>query len=447
MTTGNSFLDRVLSVDAPTNHLDAILASSRRPAFRMLAWLIMAAIAAFFGWATFAKLDEVSTAGGEVIPSAKVKVVQHLEGGIIEQLDVAEGAAVKQGQVLVQLALNAVQASREELQVQIDSLVLARARLKAEIDDTALTFPKDVAQRRPELVAAERANFDARKAEMRGRLGVAQEKVNQRELEVKELEARHRAVEANLKLGRERLRLSTELLKNGLTPRMDHLEIQREIENMNGESKVLEQGVPRANAALAESRAFLQEESEGFRRRAVEELSKTELQIARVQESLSEASDRVRRTEIRSPIDGIVKNMRFHTIGGVVRPGEPIMEIVPIGDALVVQAKLSPVDRGYVEVGQPAVVKISTYDFVRYGGLDGVVERIAADTNTDQASNQPYYEVIVRTQKTYLGEKTGEYPITPGMQATVDIHTGRRSVLNYLVKPVLKLRNEAFRER
>jgi adhesin transport system membrane fusion protein len=447
MSTGNSFLDRVLSVDAPTNRLDALLASCRRPAFRKLAWLIMLTIAAFFAWATFAKLDEVSTAGGEVIPSAKVKVVQHLEGGIIEQLDVAEGAAVKQGQVLMQLALNAVQASREELQVQIDSLVLARARLKAEIDDTALTFPKDVAQRRPELAAAERANFDARKAEMRGRLGVAQEKVNQRELEVKELEARHRAVEANLKLGRERLRLSTELLKSGLTPRMDHLEIQREIENMNGESKVLEQGVPRANAALAESRAFLQEESEGFRRRAVEELSKTELQIARVQESLSEASDRVRRTEIRSPIDGIVKNMRFHTIGGVVRPGEPIMEIVPIGDALVVQAKLSPVDRGYVQVGQPAVVKISTYDFVRYGGLDGVVERIAADTNTDQATNQPYYEVIVRTQKTYLGGKTGEYPITPGMQATVDIHTGRRSVLNYLVKPVLKLRNEAFRER
>ena len=447
MSTGNSFLDRVLSVDAPANRLDALLAASRRPGFRKLAWLIMLTIAAFFAWATFAKLDEVSTAGGEVIPSAKVKVVQHLEGGIIEQLDVAEGATVKQGQVLMQLALNAVQASREELQVQLDSMILARTRLKAEIDDTDLTFPKDVAQRRPELVAAERANFDARKAEMRGRLGVAQEKVNQRELEVKELEARHRAVEANLKLGRERLRLSTELLKNGLTPRMDHLEIQREIENMNGESKVLEQGVPRANAALAESRAFLQEETEGFRRRAVEELSKTELQIARVQESLSEASDRVRRTEIRSPINGIVKNMRFHTIGGVVRPGEPIMEIVPIGDALVVQAKLSPVDRGYVQVGQPAVVKISTYDFVRYGGLDGVVERIAADTNTDQASGQPYYEVVVRTDKTYLGAKAGEYPITPGMQATVDIHTGRRSVLNYLVKPVLKLRNEAFRER
>jgi adhesin transport system membrane fusion protein len=447
MTTGNTFLDKVLGADVPANRLDALLVASRRPAFRTLAWLIMAVIAVFFGWAALAQLDEVSTAGGEVIPSAKVKVVQHLEGGIIEQLDVVEGAAVKQGQVLVQLALSAVRASREELQVQLDSLLLTRARLKAEIDATTLAFPPEVAARRPELVMAESAAFDARHAEMRARLGVAQEKMNQRELEVKELEARRRAVEASLALGRERLRLSGELLKSGLTPRMEHLEIQRGIESLIGESKVLEQGVPRANAALAESRAFFDEEREGFKRRAVEELSKTELQLARVQESLNEASDRVRRTEIRSPIDGIVKNMRFHTIGGVVRPGEPLMEIVPVGDALVIEAKLSPVDRGYVQAGQKAVVKISTYDFVRYGGLDGVVERIAADTNTDQASGQPYYEVIVRTQKTFLGEKVGEFPITPGMQATVDIHTGSRSVLNYLVKPVLKLRHEAFRER
>jgi adhesin transport system membrane fusion protein len=282
---------------------------------------------------------------------------------------------------------------------------------------------------------------------MHGRLGVARQKVAQRELEIKELEARQRGVEANLRLGRERLRLSGDLLKSGLTPRMEHLEIQREIESLTGESKVLEQAVPRAKAALAESRAFLEEEREGFRRRAVEELSKNQLQLSRVQESLTEASDRMRRTEIRSPIDGIVKNMRFHTIGGVVRPGEPIMEIVPVGDELVIEARLSPVDRGYVQTGQKAVVKISTYDFVRYGGLDGVVERIGADTNTDTATGQPYYTVIVRTAKTFLGDEAGEFPITPGMQATVDIHTGSRSVLNYLVKPVLKLRHEAFRER
>ncbi len=427
--------------------LDAVLSKSRRPAFRTVAWLIMLLIAAFFAWASVAKLDEVSSAAGEVIPSAKVKVVQHLEGGIIERLDVSEGTLVKQGQVLMQLALSGARANREELRVQLDSLLLTRARLKAETDGTPLVFPEDIAQRRPELVLAEQTTFDARNAEMQGKLGVARQQMAQRELEVKELEARRRGVEANLRLGRERLRLSGELLKEGLTPRMDHLEIQREIESLSGEAKVLEQGVPRSKAALAESKSHLQEVLEGYRRRSVEELSKTELQIARVKEGLTDASDRVKRTEIRSPIDGIVKNMRFHTIGGVVRPGEPIMEIVPVGDELVVQARLSPVDRGYVRVGQKAVVKISTYDFVRYGGLDGVVERIAADTNTDQATGQPFYEVIVRTQKTYLGDKAGELPITPGMQATVDIHTGERSVLSYLIKPVLKLRSEAFRER
>jgi adhesin transport system membrane fusion protein len=436
-----------MTAPATGSRLDDLLAGSRRPAFRTLAWLIMAVIAGFFVWASVAQLDEVSTAAGEVIPSAKVKVVQHLEGGIIEDLAVAEGTGVKQGQVLMQLALGGAGASREELQVQLDSLMLARARLKAEIADTALTFPREIAARRRELALAEQATFEARKAEMRAKLGVTLQQVTQRELEVKELEARQRGVESNLRLGRERLRLSGELLESRLTPRMEHLEIQREIESLSGEAKVLEQAIPRAKAALAESKAHLEEVTEGFRRRAVEEVSRTELQIARVREGLTEASDRVRRTEIRSPIDGIVKNMRFFTIGGVVRPGEPIMEIVPIGDALVVEARLSPVDRGYVRVGQKATVKISTYDFVRYGGLEGKVERIAADTNTDQATGQPYYEVIVRTDKTYLGDEAGELPITPGMQATVDIHTGSRSVLNYLIKPILKLKHEAFRER
>ena len=170
------------------------------------------------------------------------------------------------------------------------------------------------------------------------------------------------------------------------------------------------------------------------------------MQIARVNELLNRASDQERRAVIRSPIDGVVKNMRYHTIGGVVKPGEPIMEIVPISDRLVIEAQLNPVDRGYVQEGQRAVVKISTYDFVRYGSLDGVVARIGASTNTDPAG-QPYYQVVVRTNKTYLGDQQGLLPITPGMQATVDIHTGTRSVLNYFIKPVLKLRNEAFRER
>ena len=433
--------------ESQPNRLEMLRRANRRLGFRTIAWIIMALISGFAGWAAVAQLDEVSVAAGEVIPIAKLKVVQHLEGGIIQRLDVAEGARVTKDQVLMQLTLGGASASREELQVQLDSLMLSRARLRAEIVGETLAFPKDVASRRPALVAAERQTYQARRVELESKRGVVVEQIRQRELEVKELEARRRAVRANLKLGRERERLSANLLESGLTPRMEHLELKREIESLAGEAKVLEQGVPRARAALAESRARLTETTEGFRRRAVEEQSRVELQIARVRESLTEASDRVRRTEIRSPIDGIVKNMRFNTIGGVVRPGEPIMEIVPIGDKLVVEARLSPVDRGYVQEGQKAVVKISTYDFIRYGGLNGKVERIAADTNTDPNTGQPFYEVIVRTEKTFLGDNAGELPITPGMQATVDIHTGTRSVLNYLIKPVLKLRHEAFRER
>jgi adhesin transport system membrane fusion protein len=204
--------------------------------------------------------------------------------------------------------------------------------------------------------------------------------------------------------------------------------------------------VPRAESTLAEAKARYEEEQEKSVRRLIDSLAGVELQIARVDTLINQASDQFRRTIIRSPIDGVVKNMRYNTIGGVVRSGEPIMEIVPVADNLVIEAKLKTIDRGYVQVGQRAVVKILTYDFVRYGSLNGIVERIGASTNVDQ-NGEPYYQVIVQTEKNYLGAEKGLLPIAPGMQATVDIHTGTRTVLNYFIKPVLKLRDEAFRER
>jgi adhesin transport system membrane fusion protein len=432
---------------AKPGRLDALLASAIRPDVHFLSWLIMGLLAGFLIWSTFARLDEVSVAQGEVVPHAKVKVVQHLEGGIIRRLDVAEGGRVAKNQVLMQLDLGGRGTGRKELTVQRDSLLLRRARLQAEATGAAPDFPKAVADLRPDLVRTERDTMQARRTELEGRRGVIVQQVRQRELQVKELQAKRATVIARLELGRERLRLSKSLLDDGLTPRMDHLQLKREVEGLAGEKTVLDQTVPRAKSAYVEARAKLAGEAERFRREARESLGRLEPEIARVREALEKASERAHRTEIRSPIDGFVKNLRFNTIGGVVRPGEAIMEIVPVGDELVIQARLSPVDRGYVREGQRAIVKISTYDFVRYGSLDGKVARIAADTNTDSASGRPYYEVIVRTDRSHLGAGPGELPITPGMQATVDIHTGARSVLSYLVKPVLKLRHEAFRER
>jgi adhesin transport system membrane fusion protein len=428
------------------SRLDSLIAVHRAPTLRITAVLICVLLASLLMWSTFARLDEVSVAMGEVVPQGQMKVIQHFEGGIIERLEVEDGTRVRTGQVLVQLDLAGAGTNRNELVVQRDGLVLRKARLEAQVAGTELRFPKEEAARRPELVRSEMQSYEAWKREISSTLSVLEKQITQRELEIRQLEAQLRSVTNDLGLSRERLRMSNSLLAEGLTPRMEHLKLEGEVEKLDGEAEVLKQSIPRARSSLAEAKARYTEETEKQARANIENLGGVELQIARVDTLLNEASDQALRAVIRSPIDGVVKNMRYHTIGGVVRPGEPIMEIVPLSDRLVVEAHLNPVDRGYVQEGQRAVVKISTYDFVRYGSLDGVVDRIGASTNLDP-NGVPYYQVVVRTEKTYLGEEQGLLPITPGMQATVDIHTGTRSVLNYFVKPVLKLRTEAFRER
>ena len=325
---------------------------------------------------------------------------------------------------------------------------------------------------------SKRKTLEDRKRETASSAGAIHQQVRQKELEVKELESRRQAVGNNLNLAKERFKMSTSLLASGLTPRMEHLQLEAEVENLEGEKRTIESSIPRARAAVAEVEGRLREEKERvegelnnlipaipraraavaeienrtqeevnrFRREARDELGTVEQAISRIGALLDEATEQKGRAEIKSPIEGVVKNMGFNTIGGVVRPGDPIMEIVPTSENLVIDAQLNPTDRGYVELGQKAVVKISTYDFVRYGSLDGEVIMVAPDTSTDPNGN-PYFRVVVKTDKTYLGLKEGALPITPGMQATVDIHTGEKSVIDYLVKPVLKLRHEAFRER
>jgi membrane fusion protein, adhesin transport system len=428
------------------SRIETILAERPRSSHGIAAVLVCVIIGSFLAWASVAQLDEVSVAIGEVVPKGQLKVVQHFEGGIVQRLDVAEGDPVVKDQVLVQLDLAGGGVNRDELVVQLDGLSLRRARLSAQAAGRAPVFPTEEAERRPELLRSERQSYDAWSRERKGSLSVVSKQIQQRELEIKQLNAQKKAVQADERLSRERLKMSANLMAQGLIPRMEHLQLEGEVEKLAGESAVLVQSVPRARAALAESQARYNEDKERFTTRSIEQLGAVELQYARVNELLSKASDQVLRTEIRSPISGVVKNLRYNTIGGVVRPGEPIMEIVPADGNLVIESKLNPVDRGYVQIGQRAVVKISTYDFVRYGGLEGVVVRIGADTNT-APSGEAFYEVIVQTEKSYLGQQKGILPIAPGMQATVDIHTGTRSVLNYLIKPVLKLQHEAFRER
>ncbi|MSO89020.1 MAG: HlyD family type I secretion periplasmic adaptor subunit [Rhodospirillaceae bacterium] len=426
--------------------LDDLLTKHPVPGWRPIAWVLMILIGSLLAWATFAHLDEVAVATGEVVPQGKVKVIQHLEGGIVQKINVAEGDAVREGDSLVLLELAPTNMNRDEIQARLDSLFLSKARLEAEANGTALALPVEPSRRRPEVAHAERETFEARRQELSSVVGGLEEQARQRELAAKEFEATSRSKSNELRLAREKLKISTSLLEGNLTSRLDHLQVERDAEKLAGEIATLEMSIPRARSGLAETRERIREERTKVVRQAHEDLSKVETDIARVRELLTEATGQARRAEIRSPIDGIVKNMRYNTIGGVVRSGEPIMEIVPLNENLVIEAKLSPTDRGYVTVDQYALVKVSTFDYVRYGGLAGKVVNIAADANLD-SQGQPYFKVIVQTTKSYLGDDPAQYAITPGMQALVDIHTGSKSVLDYLIRPVLKLKHEGFRER
>lgn len=431
---------------AHASRLDTLLKSHPAPTWRGVAWPVMVLLFLAFLWANFAKLDEVASSPGEVVPMGKVKVIQHLEGGIIQDIFVTEGDIVREGQPLLQLDLGSSGANIEELQVRLDGEILARARLEAEANETDPVFPADIAARIPDQANAQRQAFDARKRQMDSGLSVLKRQVTQRELEVQELQAKLTAAKNNLKSAEERFKISTDLLKDGLTSRVDHLQLGAEVETLQGEVKSIQAGIPRARAAVSEANSRLEEESNRFRSEAQNELSTTEQTISRIRELLNRANEQGVRSEIKSPIDGVVTNMNFTAVGNVVKPGDPIMAIVPTGEKLVIESRLRPTDRGYVAEGQKALVKISTYDFARYGGLDGLVVLVAPDSSTDE-NGLPYFRVVVETDKSWLGVNEGELPIMPGMEATVDIHTGQKTVMDYLVKPVLKLRHEAFRER
>jgi len=439
-----------MATNSQTTHqpdpLEQLMLSHKMPTWRLVAWPVMIFVMIMIVWSFFVRLDEVSTAQGEVVPQGKIKVIQHLEGGIVEDLFVSEGDTVRKGQPLLQLDMASSGTNANELQVRLDSEKLVRARLTAEATGNQLEFPEEIARRRPALENAQREAYLARRRELNSTLRVMEEQMRQKELEVEELIARAQAVNQNYRLAKERFKMSASLLAEGLTARMDHLELQSEVEKLKGERKSLKPAMPKAKAAVEEIKRRLEEGEIKFRREAQEQLGKSQQDIARITELLSQANEQGLRTEIKSPIDGVVKNMVNNTIGGVVRAGEPIMEIVPIGENLVIQAKLNPTERGFVNVGQRALVKISAYDFARYGGLEGEVIRVAPDASTDE-NGAPYFQVIVRTDKNYLGTSEGSLPITPGMQAGVDILTGEKTVMDYIVSPILKLKYEAFRER
>jgi adhesin transport system membrane fusion protein len=426
--------------------LDQLQVESRALGWRAIALCVAALLVAFLVWAKFASFDQFAVAEGEVAPSDKVKVIQHLEGGVIAQLFVNDGQVVKQNDPLVEVDLAISGTNKDELAAKLDGLALSRARLMAESNAQPLNLPDDVAKRRPDQASAETATYHARQVELENRLQSSQDRVNQADLAVKELLATNSATATDLGLSRKNLAMSADLLKDGLTSKMDHLEHEREEKLLEGKYNTLQSSVPKAKAALAEAQRDLDDTKMKFHSDTLQDLGNVEQDIARTQELLSEAQDRASRRTIRSPVNGIVKNMRYHTLGGVIGPGDPIMEIVPADESLVIEARLNPQDVGLVEVGQPARVKVSAYDYTKFGVLNGTLTYVGADSVNDP-KGQPYFQVIIKPDRSYYGTTPGSWPIRPGMTASVDIRTGSKTVLEYLLKPVIRMRYDALHER
>lgn len=411
---------------------------------RQAVWIAGVAVACLLVWAAFAKLDEVARGEGRVIPSRQVQVIQSLDGGIVQQIMAREGQSVKAGQILLKIDPTRFVSSLQENQSEYLSLLAKAARLQAIADNKAFIAPAQVLQKQPDLASQERRLYETRMAELDASLGVAHQQLNQRSQELNEVYARRTQAAQSYDLTHQELERTRPLAKTGAVSDVELLRLERDIARYRGERDSASAQIPRIQAAISEARRKIDEVELTFRNQARSELSETNAKLGRLSEGSVALQDRVKQSEIRSPVNGTIKQLLVNTVGGVVQPGKDIVEIVPSDDALLLEAKIQPRDIAFLHPGQTALVRFTAYDFAVYGGLEARLEQIGADTITDDKGNA-FYVVRVRTNTNTIGKE--RLPIIPGMVAEVDILTGKKSILSYLLKPVLRAQSKALTER
>lgn len=405
--------------------------------------IVVAAIGVFvlLVWSAFAPLDDITRGQGKVIPNSKVQVVQAADPATIDQILVQNGEQVKRGQLLVRLndSESASQLGQLETETQMLSERANRLQREASGQSTGCA---------PGTACADEARLQrVRQAASASRQQALAAAVEQRRRDLQEGQATANALQGSLKLAQDQVNMLAPLAKQGIVPQTELLTAQRDVIDMQGRLAAARQGVQRAAASVNEAQAELASARLDFQQQALNERSEISTRIAVNEQSIKGASARVSRNELRAPVNGIVNNLKVTTVGGFVTPGEEIMQVVPTGDRLLVEAKIRPSDIAFIKVGDPANVKVTAFDFSIYGGLRGKVRQISPDSVYDEQERESYYLAQIETDRAYIPYRGQRLAIMPGMICDVEIVTGRKSVLAYLLKPITRGLNTALTEK
>ena len=414
---------------------------------RLTIWAIIGFFVFLMLWANFAVIDEVTKGDGKAIPSSKIQKIQNLEGGIVSELFVTEGQIVEAGAPLIRLDDTRFASNVGETEADRLSMLLRVERLSAEVDDRPLNFPADVLKAVPTQAASEESLYISRRQQLHDEIGGLQEQLIQRQQELREFTSKQSQYRNALSLQRQEINMSEPLVAQGAVSPVEVLRLKRAEVETRGQLDATTLAIPRAESAIKEVQRKIDETRGKFRSEALTQLNEARTDLNKAQATGKALEDRVSRTLVTSPVRGIVNKLLVNTIGGVIQPGSDLVEIVPLDDTLLVEAKIRPQDIAFLHPGQEATVKFTAYDYTIYGGLKAKLEQIGADTITDEDKKTTYYIIKLRTDRSHLGTDEKPLLIIPGMVASVDIITGKKTVLSYLLKPIIRARAEALHER
>jgi adhesin transport system membrane fusion protein len=432
-------------IDLTTDIRTSILAQSPRGG-RAIIWVTFALFLLFVIWAYFSNIEQVTRSDGKVIPSTQIQIVQNLEGGILSEIMVDVGELVKKDQLLLRIDETRFSSSFKQNRSKYLSYKARASRLLSEANDTAFKVPQEVLDEKPEIGVREQELFESRKREFQSSMDILHEQISQREHEYGELTSKLEELTRTNALLQKELELTRPLVAQGAVSEVEVLHLERQASQMQGEISTIKQTIPKAQSRLQEAQLELRENQLAFFNKAKSELNEILAELEEVSASAIALKDRLRRTSVRSPVTGTINRLLVNTVGGVIQPGMDLVEIVPLEDTLVIEAKVKPSDIAFLRPNQEAKVKFTAYDFTIYGGLKAKLEHISADSITDEKDNS-YYLVRLRTNRNYLGPESDPLPIIPGMIASVDILTGKKTILAYLLKPVLRAKYMALREQ